>query len=287
MSEYAPNPTPTPASQRPFHPLENAKRLIHIDNPTRLSSVPLPYPNLRYREGHLANRNGFAIYTCNDRGEIESFTAAAFRRKESETRDVVVMVTHDMILQGIKAGKQPEVALVYLEGEDRRGHFTVRVPEIPFLSAWLGVKIPTASGWGVLRVGPVSDKRSEYGNTENYLHPDSWKDYREHGAPPGMGGVDLVARLAPGALDFAKKQVTAWDLALAMASTYGGMKIPEIGYCGGIATLQAQLDGEVALQKEQALARTLRRATGKTQFTGVKFADALDKSSVSSEVGLE
>jgi len=232
---------------------------------------------------------GFALAAYDGVGKILYFGGAAFRRKEAENTDAVILITPEMILAGMQAGKQPEPELITLTGDAARGDYTVNMTEIPWLSARLGHLMPTAAGWGILRVAPGSDKHfighlPNGTNSEIYVDPRSWQDMRDAGAVPGSGSNDLLARLAPEAEAYAETLVSAWDVTIVMCHMFGGFsKLPKFGKLGSCNILKQQNDSETkqrnAKKASIAAARAARYAGGSSDPD--LFADYCSSGSVS------
>jgi hypothetical protein len=255
-------------------PLEDP-RIKDQNDPQRL----LAAAGGRFHRRFLRNMHGFALCVYDQDGKILFFAGAAFRRKDSETRDVVISMTPDEVLAGIKAGKPPEPSVIVLEGDARNRDHAVTFTDVPWFSAFLAHKCPTASGWGILRVGPASDKKflghlPNGTNAEAYLDPRSWKDMADAGSVPGSGSNDLTARLAPEALDLAESLISAWDVAVVMSRFFGGIsKCPRVGMNGASKVLMNQCADEAKQREAKKVALAAARAA---RFAGGPGANDLD-----------
>ena len=291
-------------TKKQYKPVEQTE-LSLLEDITRVKSLVDPARQIvdsggRFHRRFLRNMHGFALCVYDRCGKILFFAGAAFRRKESETQDCVISMTPAMLCHAIKnTGKPPEPHVLMLEGEARRQDHTVTFSDIPWFSAWLGRQMPTAGGWGILRVGPASDKKfvghlPNGTNAEAYLDPRSWKDVSDAGSVPGSGSNDLTARLAPEAFDLADSLISAWDVAVVGAKFFGGMsKCPKIGMNGASVVLQQQCVSEAkqrdAKKAALAAARAARYAGGGgssdllSMFDGDAVAAAFDAAAANTD----
>lgn len=225
----------------------------------------------------LSNMYGAFLTLLDKENRILFFAAGALRRKVSKTTDEVVILTLNDLACGITGSGnssaeayQPEFNIIELTGAEKHRDFPLEIQECPLLSMVLGLQIPEAASWGILRVGPARDKMMNGfapngTNAELFLEPSSWKEAAESGAVPGSGSNDLIARLAPRALEIAEQLPSAWTLAVSAAYLFGGMSvIPKATPIRSSVVVRDMIEAENSTRRakkaEIEAARAARRA---------------------------
>jgi hypothetical protein len=248
----------TSIAQLPLSPLEDPR--LQQTSPERLST---DYGH-RWSGCFLSSMEMCALTVLDDDSKILAVLAAMFRRKESDTRHHVVSLTLEMVAAGMKAGKHPDATVTVLDGDEARRDYTIKMVEIPWLSAYMGRLLPTAAGWGIMKgyLDPLKRMDGHLPNSKNaeqYLDPRTWKEVKGM-VVPGSSASDLMARLAPSAREFAENHVTAWDPFLAACQCFGGFDkatIPKI--IGAPPVLVRELTGEGEMRKAAKVKRDSAR----------------------------
>lgn len=217
----------------------------------------LQTPGDRYHQRWLRNMYGAFLTLLDEEGRILYFAGGALRRRATQDTDEVTILTPEDIMKGVAGGYQPDYRQITLEGEMRR-EYKVVFRDIPFLSAYLGQSIPTASSWAILKIGPSPDKRWNGAvpngeNSEVHLDNRTWNEAAGLGKVGGSGGNDISARLAPEASTIAESLQSAWSLAITGSFLFGGMSqnIPEVEPIKYSHVLNNIIDHETALRRQK------------------------------------
>jgi hypothetical protein len=213
--------------------------------------APLPsYFSSRHNRASIRNMMGVFLTLLDANGKILMFLAGAFRSQRigagQECDEVLSIGTEDILraVSGIRPDGsrgepyRPTARVHLLEngekspwrldtmdydagGGPRRGILR----EIPSLTSAVIAAVPEARRWGLFNVFPSPTKPFVRGlpngmNSEFFLNPVTWRETEQL---PNDGMSSFADRLAPNAIHYANTLASAWHLATAAASLYGGM----------------------------------------------------------------